>query len=115
LKRKSEPGIFLSADRALVWVQMPVRLDTHSEPQPDLMLLRRRADFYASGHPEPEDVLLIIEVADASLAYDRDTKMPLYARHGIPEAWLIDVENKHMAIYREPEGGPTAKSSSPCR
>src|SRR5262249_37944553 len=63
-------------------------LGEHSEPQPDLVLLRRREDFYAGADPGPGDVLLVVEVADTSLAYDRDVKMPLYARAGIPESWL---------------------------
>lgn len=89
-------------ERALVWTQNPARLGMYSEPQPDLMLLKPKTDFYASGHPMPEDVLLVIEVADTSLKYDRDTKVPLYARHGIPEVWLVDIENRRLTVYREP-------------
>jgi Uma2 family endonuclease len=62
---------------AMVSVQNPIRLDRHSQPQPDLALLRPRADFYADAHPQPADVLLIVEVAEASLDYDRDVKVPL--------------------------------------
>lgn len=91
-------------DRALVWAQNPARFGTYSEPQPDLMLLKPKVDFYASGHPEPQDVLLIVEVSDTSLQYDRDVKIPLYARHGIPESWLVDIENRRLTIYRQPEG-----------
>lgn len=65
---------------AIVSVQNPVQLDRYSQPQPDLALLRPRADFYAESHPQPADVLLIVEVAEASLDYDRDVKVPLYAR-----------------------------------
>lgn len=85
-----------------VWVQNPVRLGEYSEPQPDIALLRPRADFYKSAHPRPEDVLLLIEVADATLTYDRDVKVPLYARHGIPEVWLVDLENKRLHLFTSP-------------
>lgn len=91
-------------NRALVWVQMPVRLETHSEPQPDLMLLKPRADFYESGHPAAPDVFLLVEVAHASLRFDREIKLPLYARHGITEVWLVDVESRRLTTYRQPKG-----------
>ncbi|HVC33433.1 MAG TPA: Uma2 family endonuclease [Chloroflexota bacterium] len=89
-------------DSAQVRVQNPLRLDEHSEPQPDVMLLRRKPDFYRSGHPRPEDVLLLVEVADSTLAYDREVKLPLYARFGIPEVWLLDVENDAIVAHRDP-------------
>ena len=85
-----------AGDHALVFVQNPIFLDRHHEPQPDLMLLRPRADFYKSAHPQPGDVLLIVEVADTSLAYDTQIKLPLYARHGIPEVWLADLPNRRF-------------------
>ena len=66
-------------------IQGPVRLGEDSEPQPNLLLPRRRADFYASAHPGPEDVLLLVEVSDTSAEYDREVKLPLYSRHGIAE------------------------------
>jgi hypothetical protein len=88
--------------QAIVSVQNPVQLDRYSLPQPDLALLRPRADFYAESHPQPADVLLIVEVAEASLDYDRDTKVPLYARHGIAEAWLLDVAGRCLTVYRSP-------------
>ena len=69
--------------RALISVQNPVSLGEHSEPQPDLTLLRPRADDYAQSHPGPEDVLLVIEVAETSLDYDRTVKIPLYGRPGM--------------------------------
>jgi Uma2 family endonuclease len=92
----------LVADRALVAVQNPIRLSSESEPQPDLALLRRRDDFYAQAHPEPGDVLLVIEVADTSQAYDRTVKLPLYARAGIPEAWIVDVAGPTLEVHRAP-------------
>ena len=89
-------------DAAVVSIQNPVRLDEHNEPQPDVALLRPRPDFYASGHPTPADVLLIIEVADTSVEADRQVKLPLYARGGIPEAWLVDLQLDVITIYRDP-------------
>src|ERR671938_544657 len=76
---------------AIVSVQNPIRLDAYSEPEPDVALLRPRADYYESGHPTPADALLIVEVADTSADYDRIIKLPLYAKAGIPEAWLVDL------------------------
>lgn len=81
-----------------------MRLDQHSEPQPDVALLRLRSDFYRQSHPTAGDVLLTIEVAESSLAYDRDLKLALYAAHGIAEAWLVDVENARLTLYRDPSG-----------
>lgn len=89
-------------DAAIVDVQDPVVLGEHSEPQPDLMLLRPRDDFYTRSHPRPEDVLLLIEVADTSAHYDRTVKIPLYAQHGIPEVWLLDLPQKCLEVHRAP-------------
>lgn len=89
-------------DRAIVWVQNPIRLSDLSEPEPDLALLRARDDFYASAHPGPEAVLLVIEVGDSSRSFDADTKAPLYARHGIPELWLVDLETGRVTVHRDP-------------
>jgi Uma2 family endonuclease len=74
--------------KAKVRVQNPVRLSEYSEPQPDLALLWPREDFYRARHPRADDVLLIVEVAASSLRFDRKKKVPLYARHGVPEVWL---------------------------
>jgi len=89
-------------DAAIVSIQDPVRLGPDSEPQPDIALLRPRPDFYADRHPAAGDVLLIVEVADTSAAYDRDTKLPLYARAGIPEVWLVDLAANQLEVYRRP-------------
>ena len=91
---------------ALVSVQDPIRLPPHSEPEPDIALLRPRSDFYAGSHPGPEDVLLIVEVADTSLEYDRETKSPLYARAGIPELWIVDLDAESVEVFRGPEALP---------
>lgn len=87
---------------AIVWVQNPVRLSEHSEPQPDLALLKPRPDFYSSEHPKPQDVLLVIEVCETSAEFDRQMKLPLYAKAGIPEVWLIDLSREQIEIYRAP-------------
>lgn len=88
--------------RALIRVQNPVRLGQYSEPQPDIALVRPRPDFYAFAHPSPRDVLLIIEIADTSVGFDRDVKIPLYARAGIPAAWLVDLTDDGLTVYRQP-------------
>jgi Uma2 family endonuclease len=93
-----------AGERAIVWVQNPIRLNAFSEPQPDLVLLRRRDDFYRAAHPGPADVLRIIEVADSSLRYDRDVKAALYARHGVVEYLLVDLAASTVTSYLSPEG-----------
>ena len=90
---------------AVVGVQDPIQLDDFNEPQPDVTVLRFRDDFYGNQHPTPADVLLVIEVADTSLSYDRDEKMPLYGRAGIPEAWLVDVQSGTITVFTEPHSG----------
>lgn len=91
-------------DRALVSVQDPIRLGEHSQPQPDLALLRPAADDYAGGLPSAADVLLLIEVADRSAAYDLQVKAPLYAEHGIGELWVIDLDAGTVRLMRAPRG-----------
>ena len=88
--------------RALVWSQAPCVLPPYSEPEPDIMLLRPRADFYEQAHPRPADILLVVEVSDSSLDYDRGVKLRLYARAGIPEAWIVDVAGEVVEVHREP-------------
>ena len=89
-------------ERALISVHTPISLGERSEPQPDLALLRPRADDYAESHPSAEDVLLVVEVSETSASYDRDVKMPLYARAGIAEAWLVSLGDKWIEVYSEP-------------
>jgi len=89
-------------DDAVVAVQNPARLSDLSEPQPDLAVLRPRADSYGEAHPGPGDVLLIVEVADSSVGLDRGTKAPLYAFAGIPEYWLVDIPAALVEVHREP-------------
>ena len=90
---------------ALVSVQNPVRLNDYSEPQPDLALLKSRKDYYAQAKPTPADVLLIVEVADSSIDYDRRVKMPLYARALIPVVWLVDLNAEAIEVYSQPANG----------
>jgi Uma2 family endonuclease len=99
--------IFVPAvgDRGLVTIQNPVRLSDLSEPQPDLLVLRPRADDYTGAHPTPADVLLLIEVADSSLEFDRRIKLPLYARSGIAEAWIVDIDRAVLEVHRSPGDG----------
>jgi Uma2 family endonuclease len=92
----------LLTTKVIIRVQNPLILDNLSEPQPDISLLKPRADFYESGHPQPSDVLLLIEVADSSFEYDRDIKIPLYAASGILEVWLVDIIEQKIIVYRQP-------------
>ncbi len=98
------------AGRAVVWTQNPLRLDRHSEPQPDVALLRPRLDAYRASLPTPDDVLLVVEVADSSLAYHRDIKGPLYGAHAIPEYWLVDLAARCLVRYRQPSADGYARS-----
>lgn len=94
----------MQAPDIMVRVQDPIRLDKFSVPQPDISVVHRRSDYYANSHPEPEDILLLIEVAESSLAYDRELKLPLYARAGIPEVWIVVPLGQVIEVYRSPEG-----------
>ena len=89
-------------NRAIVHVQNPVELSERSEPEPDLALLLFREDDYLDATPTPADTLLAIEVADSTLRFDRGTKVPLYARHGVPETWLIDARAERVTVHRDP-------------
>jgi hypothetical protein len=89
-------------NKAVLALQNPVRLGKRSEPQPDITILRPRDDFYEKSHPQPKDVLLLIEVADTTARYDREVKVPLYAAYGIPEVWLIDLQAKRVEVYLQP-------------
>lgn len=97
---------------AQVRAQNPIRLDAFNQPQPDFALLRRRDDFYRSAHPTPADVLLIVEVADTSLSTDRAVKLPLYARAGLPEVWLVDLAHGVISVHREPGPGGYRRTST---
>jgi Uma2 family endonuclease len=103
--RLNELLVRAAGGQATVLVQNPIRLSDYSEPKPDLALLNRREDFYSEHHPRAADALLIVEVAASSLCFDRDTKAPLYARHAIPELWLVDLQGKRLVRHRAPEQG----------
>lgn len=98
-------------DDCLVSVQNPVRLDDHSEPQPDIALLK--PGDYMDRAPQPPDILLLVEVADTSIAYDRGVKVDLYARNGVCELWLLDLGGGVLTVYREPEAGRYRKVWEP--
>jgi len=96
--------LFAVRETAIIRVQNPVRLDRENEPEPDLSLLKRRPAGYTHGHPGPTDVLLIIEVCDSSIQFDREMKLPLYARFKIPEVWLVDLQAGCVDVHRNPTG-----------
>lgn len=89
---------------AIVQVQGPLKLGQHSVPQPDLLLLRRRADFYRGGSTV-DDVLLVIEVSDTTVRYDRRVKVRLYAEHGVPEMWMFDLPAHRLHVFSDPRDG----------
>lgn len=92
-------------DRAVVAPQNPIVLSERSEPEPALALLRPRSDFYTASHPRAADALLVIEVSESSLDYDLQVKVPLYARYGIPEVWVVDIQDRQVLRFARPEGG----------
>lgn len=94
----------LLSGKVTIGVQDPVIASLYSMPEPDVVLLRYRADFYEHAHPQPSDILLIIEIADSSLDKDRRVKSRLYASAGIPEYWIVDLENNEVEVCREPTG-----------
>ena len=102
----------LARRRYIVRVQNPVRLNDFSEPEPDISLLRWRDDFYRRAHPTPADVLLLVEVADLTVGTDRSVRLPLYAKAGVPEVWIVNPPGEAIEIYTGPEGGAyrTARS-----
>jgi Uma2 family endonuclease len=89
--------------RAIVATQLPIVLSDDSEPEPDISILHWRKDDYFSGKPTACDVHALIEVADVSLAYDREVKLPLYARASIPEVWILKVQDRQLEVYRHPK------------
>ena len=89
-------------EQFIVSIRNPVRLDQFSEPEPDVVLIKYRPDYYKTRHPEPRDVFLLIEVADVSLDYDRN-KLSTYGRAGIPEVWIVNLDDRIVEIYREPD------------
>lgn len=94
----------LIEDRAVVRCQDPITLPNNSEPEPDLAIARLRSDDYVNSHPTPEDIILVIEIADSTIKFDRETKAPLYAAAGISEYWIVNLIDDRLEIYRQPEG-----------
>lgn len=104
------------ADQARVRDQLPVRLSNVSEPVPDVAVVKQRADRYKLSHPTAPEVLLIVEVSHSTLRYDSNVMVPLYARHGIPEVWIVDLKNSQLRTYRSPSQGhyrDTASTADP--
>lgn len=87
----------------VVWTQSPIVLPPYSEPQPDVALLAPSANGYASALPTAADILLVVEVAESTLRYDRTVKLPLYAGHGIPEVWIVNLVDRCLEAFREPD------------
>ncbi|MEA5513497.1 Uma2 family endonuclease [Nodularia sp. UHCC 0506] len=92
----------LLGKRLIVAAQNPVLLNNQSEPQPDVALLKPRDDFYETAHPQPQDIFLLIEVADSTVMYDREEKIPLYAEANILEVWLVDINAQIVEVYQQP-------------
>lgn len=104
VNRANELFVVRLAGRAVVSIQNPVVLSERGESQPDLVVFRRHPDLYAAGPPGAADALLVLEVADSSLDYDRGVKLPRYAAAGIPEVWIVDLHAHAIEIYRDPAG-----------
>lgn len=94
----------INSDVAIIRVQNPVQLSEYSEPEPDVSVLKPDPDFYSKGHPQPKDILLIIEVADTSFDYDKEIKLSLYAEAHIPEYWIANLEKGEIEAYSNPAG-----------
>lgn len=93
----------ITQGQAIPSAQNPVQLGDLSEPQPDFLLLRLDPDFYTTRHPNAEDVLLVIEVSDSTLRFDREQKRRLYAKHAIPEYWIVNLIDNCLEVYRQPQ------------
>ncbi len=105
LRRLNETLVQAVGARGIVDGQDPVVLPPASKPQPDLAVLKRRADYYATAHPQPEDILLLIEISDTTYSFDRNRKIPRYAAAGIREAWQFDLKRDRVLVYRYPQDG----------
>ena len=105
MDRANHVLVMAVGDTAIVRIQGSVRLNDYNEPQPDIALLRPREDFYAKQHPLPDDILLIVEVADSSLEYDRKVKARLYAATGIREYWIADLTHDFLLAHSDLRNG----------
>lgn len=100
--------------RAIVRSQLPLRLGERSEPLPDIVVAKPREDRYFDAHPTATDVVVVVEVSSTTLRFDRKVKVPMYARHGVTEVWVVDVGDQQLHRYRSPrDGGYTATSMPP--
>lgn len=93
----------LLGERVILGVQDPVSIENFSEPEPDISVLKPRKDFYASQHPQADDIFLIIEVADTSLDIDREVKLPLYAGAGVAEYWIVNINDDEIEAFHTPK------------
>lgn len=100
----TEVFVLAGRGRWVTSIQNSLPISKFSVPQPDLVLLQRRADFYRNSLPTAADVILVVEVSDSSLVLDRQRKLPLYAAAGVPEVWIVNVREKVVEVYREPKG-----------
>jgi len=98
--------------RAIVRQQLPLRLGNYSEPLPDIVVARPRDDLYIDGHPTSADALLVIEISSTTLRFDRNVKVPMYARHAIPEVWVLDVSGQEIHRYSSLEDGHYASTTT---
>jgi Uma2 family endonuclease len=104
VNRANELFISSLKRRAIVSVQNPLRLNQYNEPQPDIVVMKRRDDYYASKHHTPEDTLFVVEVSDTTLRYDTKIKLPLYAATGVPELWIENLKEDVLLVCRDPAG-----------
>ncbi|HAT14862.1 MAG TPA: Uma2 family endonuclease [Microcoleaceae bacterium UBA11344] len=102
VKRLTRRFSLIPEERATLGVQDPIQLTERTEPQPDVVLLQFRLDYYETAHPMPSEILLLVEVSDSTIDYDRDVKVSIYARSGIQEVWLWDLEVNCLEVYRDP-------------
>lgn len=112
VRRLTRLFIFAVHDQAEVSAQNPILLSPESEPEPDVALLAPRDDAYAARHPRPEEVMLIVEVSGSTLEFDRKQKLPLYAQAGIPEVWIVALDEDQIHGYRQPEGQSYAEHTT---
>lgn len=103
VQRLSSQLMACVGNSAVVFSQAPIRLDDESEPQPDVLVLKPPAEQYRNRHPQPDDVLLVIEVANTTLQSDRSLKLALYAKAGIPEYWIVNLVKPQLEIHRDPD------------
>ena len=92
----------LSEEAASISIQNPLTISDDTEPLPDLLVLKYRPDDYKAHLPKPEDTLVVVEVSDSTLRYDQQVKVPKYARHGVPESWVIDINGQKVWVYKQP-------------